>query len=225
MDNTRIYELVRTVPENAKKMIEGGRLKGMTDINSMWRIKTLTELFGPAGIGWYVRQTQTRVLDCAKLGESIVIVEVELVYRETPDSDWSAPVFGTGGSKLAVVEKNGLHFDDEALKKAYTDAIGVCCKALGIGADVYWDKDSTKYDGKDDGKQNEKSEPRPVTADSLRADLIAYATERGMDVANLRIRAEAYIEKADKKFTEFDKMTILQLRKVEKKIKDADQAT
>lgn len=28
---------------------------------------------------------------------------------------------------------------------ALTDAISVACKALGIGADVYWDKDSTKY--------------------------------------------------------------------------------
>lgn len=28
---------------------------------------------------------------------------------------------------------------------ALTDAISVACKTLGMGADVYWDKDSTKY--------------------------------------------------------------------------------
>ena len=28
---------------------------------------------------------------------------------------------------------------------ALTDAISVSCKALGVGADVYWDKDDTKY--------------------------------------------------------------------------------
>ena len=28
---------------------------------------------------------------------------------------------------------------------AYTDALSVSCKQLGIGADVYWEKDRTKY--------------------------------------------------------------------------------
>ena len=42
-------------------------------------------------------------------------------------------------------EKNGLYTSDECFKMALTDAISVACKALGIGADVYWDKDSTKY--------------------------------------------------------------------------------
>ena len=53
MTNLDIYNKVREVPNKAKKNIGGGRLKGMTDINPMWRIKTLTEQFGPAGFGWY----------------------------------------------------------------------------------------------------------------------------------------------------------------------------
>jgi hypothetical protein len=32
---------VRVVPNEAKKEIKGGRLSGFTDINPMWRIKTL----------------------------------------------------------------------------------------------------------------------------------------------------------------------------------------
>ena len=47
-----IYNKVREVPKEAQKTIRGGRLKGMTDINPMWRIKTLTEQFGPCGFGW-----------------------------------------------------------------------------------------------------------------------------------------------------------------------------
>ena len=46
MENLELYEKVRSVPENAQKEIKGGRLKGMTDINPMWRIKKLTEEFG-----------------------------------------------------------------------------------------------------------------------------------------------------------------------------------
>lgn len=52
MDKMTIYESARVVPKEARKSIGGGRLKGMTDINPMWRVKKLTELFGPAGIGW-----------------------------------------------------------------------------------------------------------------------------------------------------------------------------
>ena len=50
MENMDIYDRVRTAPQDALKPITGGRLNGKTDINPMWRIKTLTELFGPCGI-------------------------------------------------------------------------------------------------------------------------------------------------------------------------------
>ena len=47
-----IYNAVADVPKNAQKTIAAGRLKGMTDINPMWRSKTLTEQFGGVGFGW-----------------------------------------------------------------------------------------------------------------------------------------------------------------------------
>ena len=144
-ENLRLYNKTKSVPDNAKKKIEGGRLKGMTDISPMWRIKMLTELFGPCGVGWNIRQTDFRMVTNDTLGETAVFVEVELMYRETPDAEWSAPIFGTGGAKLVAIEKGSIHLDDEAFKKAYTDAISVACKALGIGADVYWDRDADKY--------------------------------------------------------------------------------
>ena len=59
MENMKIYEAVRKVPDSAKKNIRGGRLKGMTDINPMWRIKALTEQFGPCGIGWKLEVSRT----------------------------------------------------------------------------------------------------------------------------------------------------------------------
>ena len=52
MENMEIYNALRNPPETAKKKIGGGRLNGMTDINPMWRIKALTERFGPCGFGW-----------------------------------------------------------------------------------------------------------------------------------------------------------------------------
>ena len=144
-ENLRLYNRIKSVPDTAKKKIDGARLKGMTDISPMWRIKMLTDLFGPVGIGWNVRQMDVRTVTNDTLGETAVFVEVELTYREAPDAEWSAPVFGTGGAKLVTIEKGGIHLDDEAYKKAYTDAISVACKALGMGADVYWDRDADKY--------------------------------------------------------------------------------
>ena len=63
------------------------------------------------------------------------------------DGEWSEGIPGTGGASLVAKETKGLYSDDEAFKKALTDALSVACKALGMGADVYWDKDS-KYDSK-----------------------------------------------------------------------------
>ena len=42
MNNMKFYDYGRSVPEVAMKPINAGRLKGMSDINPMWRIKTLT---------------------------------------------------------------------------------------------------------------------------------------------------------------------------------------
>ena len=47
---------------------------------------------------------------------------------------------------IAAQEKAGIFFDDDAAKKAYTDALSQACRSLGIGADVYWEEDATKYE-------------------------------------------------------------------------------
>ena len=59
--------------------------------------------------------------------------------------EWSKPIQGTGGSAFVNLFKGSPATSDEAYKMAYTDAISVACKSLGIGADVYWEKDRTKY--------------------------------------------------------------------------------
>jgi len=143
MNNLDIYNKVRTVPNEAKKSIGGGRLKGMTDINPMWRIKTLTEQFGPCGLGWYYDIENERLEEGAN-GEKVAFVRINL-YVKFGDV-WSKPILGTGGSSFIADEKNGLYTSDECFKMALTDAISVSCKALGVGADIYWDKDRSKFD-------------------------------------------------------------------------------
>lgn len=116
MDKTSIYESSRSVPPEAQKRIGGGRLNGMTDINPMWRIKKLTELFGPAGIGW---KFDPPVFE-EKLGvngEVMVHCFTCLYIRQDDGTAWSAPIPGVGGSMLISTEKSGQRTDDEAYKK------------------------------------------------------------------------------------------------------------
>lgn len=150
-DNLMIYSMVRDVPKEAQKPIAAGRLKGMTDINPMWRIKILTEVFGAAGFGWYTEVINKWIDNSEK--EAVAWVEINLYVKQ--NDEWSKPIYGIGGAKFIAQERSGAYTDDEAYKKAYTDAISVACKALGVGASIYWSKDSTKYN--DMGEQNSMS--------------------------------------------------------------------
>ena len=158
MENMELYERFRSVPDEAKKPINGGRLMGKTDINPMWRIKALTEAFGPCGIGWYYKPVNKWM---ERQGEEVAaFVDIELYVKY--EDEWSKPIPGTGGSMFVAEEKNGIYVSDECYKMATTDAISVACKQLGFGADVYWSSDRSKYDSP--GAQQPEYETDPNKA-------------------------------------------------------------
>lgn len=141
-ENLLIYNQIKEVPEEAQKKITGGRLNGMTDIKPMWRIEKLTEIFGPVGLGWYTKTLKKELLAGAN-NEMIAVVDIELyVNYKKPlgleEDMWSVGIEGSGGSSYISKEKNGLYTNDECFKMAYTDALSVACKSLGMGANVYW---------------------------------------------------------------------------------------
>ena len=180
MENLRIYEQVRSVPAEAKKNIGGGRLKGMTDINPMWRIKKLTEVFGVCGIGWKYEIVNKWVETAMAKDEITANVEIKLYIRDEA-GEWSDPIPGIGGSMLVASEQKGLYVNDECYKMALTDAISVACKALGLGADVYWEKDTTKYNDPKKDNFNNRSENEL----SYREKVIIYAKENGLSFTEL----------------------------------------
>jgi hypothetical protein len=146
-DNLEIYNRVRAVPPEAQKPIEGGRLKGKTDISPMWRIKMLTEQFGPVGVGW--RYEVVKMWTEQSEDDTIAAFANINLYIKY-NGEWSEAIFGTGGSIFKEMQKSGVYTNDECFKMALTDALSVSCKALGMAADVYWDKDRTKYNLNDD---------------------------------------------------------------------------
>ena len=178
-DNLSLFAACREVPDNAKKAIIGGRLKGKTDINPLWRIKKLTEMFGPCGVGWKTTDEKYHTEKCESTGEIAVFCTLRLQYVEPETHEWSAPIFGIGGSMLIALESGYtadgkktkvLYLDDEAYKKANTDAISVACKQLGMGASVYWEQDNTKYTGRNSDQpaatvtKTNVYDPRPLIA-------------------------------------------------------------
>ncbi|GAA0081332.1 hypothetical protein [Clostridium sp. CTA-6] len=142
MDKLELYNKMREVPVEAKKEIIAGRLKGMTDINPMWRIKKLTEEFGPCGIGWFYEITKQWIEEGSN-NQKIAFTNINLYIKY--NSEWSKAITGTGGSSFIAKERSGLYTSDECFKMSLTDAISVACKSLGIAADVYFEKDKTKY--------------------------------------------------------------------------------
>ena len=171
MENMTIYDACRSVPETAKKAITAGRLKGKTDINPMRRIKRLTEQFGPCGIGWYYKPVRKWM---ETHGDEIAaFVDIELYVKI--GGEWSMPIAGTGGSMFAARQKDGVYVSDECYKMATTDAISVACKQLGVGADVYWDADRTKYD---DPKAPTTMQQAEAPVDKQRAELIGQMREQ-----------------------------------------------
>jgi len=163
MSNLDIWNKVSRPPANALKTIIAGRLKGMTDVNPQWRIKVMTEVFGPIGEGWYYDIIKFWT-EPGAAGELMAFAHIHLFVREQvpsvmPDGTvtqyWSAPISGIGGSALVAKESAGLRANDEAYKMAVTDALSVAMKQLGVAADIYaglWD--GSKY--KDEPKQPQR---------------------------------------------------------------------
>lgn len=194
-DNLKIYNAVKKVPEEAQRPITGGRLKGKTEINPMWRIKALTEQFGPCGIGWYYEVAKQWL---EPSGTEVAAFVNILLYIKVGD-EWSKPIPGVGGAMFVKQQKDGTAYvEDECYKMATTDAISVACKQLGIGADVYWDADKTKYTDstqQPDGKTEvDKKRLAPVEAELKRIGYSAvsicktYKVENVHELSDLQIK-------------------------------------
>lgn len=196
-ENLRLYERFRVVPKNAQSEIKGGRLKGKTDINPMWRIRALTEAFGACGVGWWY-EILDKHLEPTETGEVSAFVDIALYY--VLDGQTSKPVYGTGGSSFVAKESAGMYVSDECYKMALTDAISVACKALGIGADVYWQKDATKHSGaseqQDELKPERTEEDSAAIADAIdkvQVEILQIAQAAGRDESAVARFAEKLI--------------------------------
>lgn len=170
-DNMTLYNAVRTPPPEALREIKAGRLAGKSDINPMWRIKTLTEQFGPCGVGWKYTIEKLWTEQGAN-GEIAAFALINLYHRI--GEGWSEPIPGIGGNSFVAKEKSRMYTSDECYKMALTDALSVACKALGVAADVYWQADKTKY-------TRDTEPPREKADEKLIAEFYKAGADKGRD--------------------------------------------
>ena len=149
---TAIWDQLKRVPaDQLKGFNRAGGFKG-TAIKPMWTIHRMTEVFGACGEGWGMNEPTFQVIPAGN--ETLVFCTVGVWTAQ--GARRSSPVYGVGGDKVLTMGSNGAFIDDEAFKKAYTDALTNALKHIGAGADVHmglWD--GNKY--VDEGK-----EPAPV---------------------------------------------------------------
>lgn len=153
--NLRFYTQGCEVPADALKTIKAGRLSGMSDVNPMWRMRRMTEMFGPCGIGW--KYTIDKQWTECYGNEVKCFCNVSLFIRDPETKEWSDPIPGNGGSAIVSVEKKGLYINDEGYKMALTDALSIAMKPLGIGANVWYGPKAT---GHNESKYEEYTRPQ-----------------------------------------------------------------
>lgn len=140
MSNTHIWDaLGKTDPAATKGFSRAGGFKG-TAVKPMWILRRLTEQFGPAGEGWGVGEPQFTVVNGE--GEILVYCTVSAWHGCKENTLW-----GVGGDKVLSRRKDGQAFhDDEAFKKAFTDAVSNAFKSIGVAADIHMGMfDDSKY--------------------------------------------------------------------------------
>lgn len=162
MGNLDLYNKLKVVPQEAIKPIQSGRLKGKSDINPMWRIMTMTAHFGVCGVGW--KYVITKQWTETYGTETKAYCNIDLFVKV--DGQWSDAIQGTGGSSEVTMERNGSYVSDECYKMALTDALSVAMKALGVGADIYFEKGkstmdySSKYNMQEDLTKTQQQETK-----------------------------------------------------------------
>jgi hypothetical protein len=135
-NNNKKYwdQLKKTDPRFTKKINKG--FGEITTIDPMSQIMKMTEVFGPVGEGWNYTVNYNYTND-------LIFAEVSVAIHKNKDDFWN--YYGPVCSVLKLYRKTGA-LDDEAPKKAMTDALTKAFSHLGLSADVFLGlHDNSKY--------------------------------------------------------------------------------
>ena len=143
-ENLKLWESVCVTDHN---MVKNANLSGrrITAIDPQYQRQKATEVFGPYGIGWGVRDA---LMTFHELGDNDTL----LVYNATLWYQWqekegSFPITSAVKAMYKTRGDNGYtKVDDDCTKKAATNAVSKGLSQLGFNADVFLGKfDDEKY--------------------------------------------------------------------------------
>ncbi len=169
--NLALWQSVETTdPDRTRHINQRG---GFTAIDSYYQIKRATDVFGPIGTGWgYDAEFRFQ--------EGLAIAIVKLWYVHDGKRSEAFPVCATNA--LASTDKHGkVHLDEDAAKKATTDAITKALSYIGFSADVFEGKfDDNRYVAALKKEKQEAAKPaaKPTPApekplpDDIEAELV-----------------------------------------------------
>lgn len=173
-NNLEFWDKVRTIPAKHIKAYKGkGGFTG-DSYDAMYLIETMTNMFGPIGQTWgYEIQDHFTVKGKDDKGQEFATINVIVKV-------W-CPVgfsYGSAANELYFTNKHGFTSDEEAFKKATTDAYKKGFSYLGFGADLWLDKNKkppTIYQDKIPNIETAKKENQALdtnTSKKLADDLI-----------------------------------------------------
>ncbi len=150
MENTELWDrLSKTDPAHTKTFKRAGGFSG-TAVKPIYTVQRMTEEFGPCGTGWGINEPQFQVVP----GDNKEVLVFCTVSIWTGNDNGLNTIYGVGGDKVVTHIKANEQYnrperwenDDEAFKKAFTDAVGNAMKYLGMSADVHMGLfDDSKY--------------------------------------------------------------------------------
>lgn len=183
MSNLAIWDkLGKTDPKHTKPFNRAGGFKG-TAIKPIYIEQKMTEEFGPCGTGWGFSEPRFQVVPG---NDDQVAVYCWLSLWYVLDGKKSEPVFGVGGDMVVVKQSERHRTDDEAFKKAFTDAIGNAMKHIGMSADVHMGLfDDSKY--VQEMREEVKSENKPKPDAPSKAPVLSYADHEAAIMAALSL--------------------------------------
>lgn len=197
--NLRFWnELSRTDPRYTKPFKRVGY--SGTQIDPTWRIRRMTETFGPVGIGWGWKQLEWTVQ------EGMIFICCSVWYRDPDSGEIGETGPQWGGSEIVRTRRDGSQDrSDECFKMSITDAVGKCLVSIGVAADVHLgDYDSSKYREESEAYYQAKDNPhvQPAAIAALEEEVKAALTEAD-DVKTVE---DLYREKAKDRVADITKV-------------------
>jgi len=166
-DKLAIWEaLSKTDPRHTKEFKRAGGFSG-TALKPIWIIQRLTKQFGPCGEGWGMGRPEFQVV--AGENREVLVYCTVSCWHGHPENT----LYGVGGDKIVTYIKANEKYnrperwesDDEAFKKAFTDAVNNAFKFVGVGADIHMGQfEDNKYvqDTAREFEEEERAEPQKV---------------------------------------------------------------